>query len=276
MNKLLYILLALSLTSCFRDRIELDLNEENQKIVITSWITDLEEPQFVTVGKTVNYLGPVSQSFVSAAIVKLSNSTDEYFLEEGTEGRYYLPSDWTAALGETYTLSVIVGEEEFVASHIMRPCPEIEDYNTLIYEEDDFGEEETMDSVNIYGTIFSFQETPGDDDAYYAVDYLKGTMAGDSMRNGGFANDDFADGEYFAEIELSEYDRLFAVGDTAILELFSIGDETANYLADIESEIYRGLPFDPPPANVRTNFTGGAIGYFIISGAKQVEIIVEE
>ncbi len=276
MKNILYILLALSVSSCFKERIELDLNQENQKIVITSWITDLDEPQFVTVGKTVNYLGSEGKEFVSGAIVKLTNSTDVYFLEEEEEGKYFLPSNWIAILGDTYTLSVAVEEVEYVASHLMRPCPVIEEAGFLIYERNPWEEEEeTMDSIYVYGTTFGFQETAGGDDAYYAIDFLKGTMAGDSMRNGGFANDDFVDEEYFADIELSEFDRLYALGDTAIVELYSIGDETANYLSDIESEVFRGSPFDPPPANVRTNFTGGAVGYFIASGAQQVEVVIE-
>ena len=276
MNKLFYIIILFSLTSCFKDRIEIDLNQENQKIVITAWITDLDEPQFVTVGKTVNYLGPVSQEFVSGATVKLSNSTDEFFLSEVEVGRYYLPGDWTAELGDTYTLNVLIDDKEYVASHLMRACPELKNVDFLEYDLDDVDEEEvTLDSFHIYGTTFDFQDVIGDDDAYYAIDYLKGTMAGDSMRNGAFANDDFVDGEYFGEIELSEYDRLYAEGDTAVVELFSIGDESANYLLDIESEIFRGGPFDAPPANVRTNFTGGAVGYFIISGAQVAEVIIE-
>lgn len=277
MKNLLFILIVLSLSSCFQDRIEIDLNEENQKLVITAWINDLDEPQFVTVAKTVNYLGPVSQALVSDAIVTLRNSFEEFSLVEGAKGKYYLPNDWTAILGEKYTLTVRVDDIDYEASHLMRACPVIQNANYLIYDFDELGEEEVnLDSIYVYGTIFDFQETLGEDDAYYAIDFLKGTMAGDSMRNGGFANDDFVDGEYFEGLQLSEFDRLYADGDTAIIELYSIGDETANFLFDIESEIFRGGPFDPPPANVRTNFTGGAVGYFIISGAQKVEIVIEK
>ncbi len=266
-----------SLSSCFMDRIEIDLNEENEKVVITAWITDLDEPQFVTVGKTVNYLGPISQEFVSDAIVILSNSTNEFILEEGTQGKYFLPHDWTGIYGETYTLKVEFENTTYTASHTMRSCPELLNVDYVEYDLDDFSDEDVniIDSFHVYGTTFDFQETPGEGDAYYAIDFLKGTMQGDSMRNGGFANDDFVDGEYFEGIELSEVNRFYAIGDTAVLEFYSIGEESANFLMDIESEIFRGSPFDPPPANVRTNFTGGAVGYFIISGAQSQEIIIK-
>lgn len=276
MNKLLYIAIILSLTSCFKDRIDIDLNEENQKVVITAWITDLDERQFVTVGKTVNYLGPISQEFVSGADVRLTTSSSEFILEESDSGKYYLSSDWTAEIGASYTLTVDVEGQLYSATHIMRACPELENVDYLEYDLEDFEDEEiVLDSSHVYGTTFSFQETQGEGDAYYAIDFLKGTTEGDSLFNGGFANDDFVDGEYFEEIELSEIDRLYEIGDTAVIRFFSIGDESAQFLVDIESEIFRGSPFDPPPANVRTNFTGGAVGYFIISGAQTQEIIIE-
>lgn len=267
----------LSLSSCFKDRIDLDLNEENQKIVITAWITDLQEPQFVTVGRSVNYLGPISQEFVSGATVTLTNDNGQYELSEGAQGKYFLPDNWSAELGEVYTLTVEVENVTYEASHKMRPCPALENVDYVEYDLDDFSDEEIniVDSFHVYGTTFDFQETPGEGDAYYAIDFLKGTMQGDSMRNGGFANDDFVDGEYFEGIELSEVDRFYELGDTAVLEFYSIGEESANFLMDIESEIFRGSPFDPPPANVRTNFTGGAVGYFIISGAQSQELIIK-
>lgn len=277
MKQLIFLVFMLSLTSCFQDRIEIDLNEGNQKIVITAWITDLEERQFVTVGKTVNYLGTVAQEYVAGAVVKLINSSSELILEEGNNGKYFLPNGWTAVLGDTYTLTVDFENNTYTASHKMRSCPQMENVNYVAYDLNDFTDEEVsiIDSFHIYGTIFDFQESPGEGDAYYAIDFLKGTMQGDSMRNGGFANDDFVDGEYFEGIELSEVDRFYELGDTAVLEFYSIGIETANFLIDIESEIFRGSPFDPPPANVRTNFTGGAVGYFIISGAQSREIIIK-
>jgi len=269
MSKYIIIFTTLLLTSCFKDRIEIDLNEENQKVVITAWITDLDEAQFVTVSRTVNYLGEPEQDFVSDAIVSLSVNDELYMLEEQESGRYYLGLDWMPRLSETYTLEVEVDGNVYSASHFMRPCPAIE------FPELEFVVEiEDGDTLRGFETVFGFQETPGEGDAYYAIDYLQGTTAGDSLRNAGFANDQFIDGEFFDDIRVGEDDRLYQSGQIAVIELYSLGEETANYLFDIESEIFRGGPFDPPPANVRTNFSGGALGYFIVSGAQQVELEV--
>jgi len=267
-NIFFILLILLSFSSCFTEQIELDLNEENPKVIIVAWITDLDEPQFVKVSRSTNYLGSVPTPPISDAVVELSNDNNSYILTEQENGSYYLPEDWTAELDMLYTLTVTIEGISHTAQHIMRSCPPMEEVTYQNYT--DF-----QDSLIGYETVFSFQETIGEGDAYYAIDYLKGTMAGDSLLNGGYADDEFIDGDYFDDVTISEEDRLFQIGDTAVIELYSIGRETINYLYDIENEIFRGGPFDPPPANVRTNFDNGALGYFIMSGGQQVEIVIE-
>lgn len=274
MKKLIFITvsLVLLLSSCFKERIDVNYNSENnKKVVIIAWLTDLDEAQYVSVGYTVSYLGEISEDPISNALVKISTTGEEYILDEQEKGKYHLPSDWKAMIGNEYHLQVEHDGKEYTASHLMRPCPNIDDPKfTPATDDNPFEEEVPKDK---YETVFGFQELIGEGDAYYAVDYLKGSIAGDSLVNGQFANDEFVDGEYFDDIYISDYERLFEIGDTAVIELYSIGIETSNYLVDIESEIFRGGPFDPPPANVRSNIQGGALGYFIAAGAKQVSII---
>ena len=271
MNRIIIFLSLIVLTSCFTERIELDLNEDNKTFVITGWVSNLDEPQYISLSQTVNYLGSVANDYVSGGQVTIDDGVETYMLEEGDEGRYYLPTNWQARIGNTYTLTVVQAGTEYKATHKMRPCPEIENLHYRVYVDDD---SEPSDTVE-YETLFDFQEIEGEGDAYYGIDYLKGSTAGDSLVNGSYTNDAFLDGEYFEEIILTEDDRLFLTGDTAVVEIYSIGEETANFLFDIESEIYRGGPFDPPPANIRSNITGGRVfGYFIVSDARRQEVVI--
>ncbi len=269
-NILIYFSAILFLSSCFQERIELDLNEGNSKIAIVAWINDLDEDQFITVRKSANYLGNEQQEKISNAICLLDDGSQTYTLIERQPGVYFLPEDWVPVYDQSYSLDVRIDDVTYSASSRMRSCPQIENPDFLQYTEGDY-----VDSMK-YLALFSFQETPGEGDAYYAINYLKGSTDGESLRNGGFANDDFVDGEYFEDIVVSEDEnRLFNPGDTVVFELFSIGLESNNYLMDIESEIFRGSPFDAPPANVRSNFNNGAVGYFIMSGGSQVEEVLE-
>ena len=266
MKYFILLIIACTATSCFKERIELNLNDDNTRIAIVAWITDLDEDQYITVSRTTNYLGEQTNDFVDNAIVTLTDGSQEYSMTIGNNGKYYLSDGWQPIIGANYTLNVTVDDQTYTASHLMRPCPSIVNTRSTLVEQD---------SIDLYGTVFDFQENMGDGDAYYAIDYLKGSAAGDSLINGSYADDEFVDSEYFEDIEISEEDRLFEIGDTAVIELYSIGQETFRFLTDIESEIFRGGPFDAPPANVRTNFSGNAVGYFIISGGQQVELIIQ-
>jgi len=259
------------LSGCFKERIDLDNNvAENKKVVINAWITPLDEPQFVDVSYTANYLGAFLPEKISNAIVSLSDQTETYMLSEGEKGKYYLPQNWSPKIDDEYQLKVEIEGKNYTASHVMRPCPNIENVFSDIIE----SENEEFDFI-AYENFISFQEIPGEGDAYYAIDYIKGTLIGDTITNGGFADDAFVDGEYFEDISVTNYDYPFAKGDTAVIEFYSIGLETSKFLQDIDGEIYRDSPFDPPPANVRTNISGGAVGYFIVSDARRVEMIVD-
>ncbi len=273
-KSILFIAIVCSLTSCFKERIDVNYNvDENKKIVISGWITSLEEPQFIQISKTVNYLGDAEIEMIGGAEVTLSDEENSYLLEGKEKGFYYLPDSWTPRIGDQYQLKVIIDGKEYSASHQMQPCPEIEALDYRIAELD--GEDEFLDSLHIYEAVFDFQDFVGEGNAYYGTDYLKGSLVRDSFIYGGFADDRFFDGQKFEEVILSGEDGYFQSGDTAIVEFHSIGVETSDYLQDIVNEIYRGGPFDAPPANVRTNIEGGAIGYFIVSDAKIREIVID-
>ena len=271
----LIIFLTLTLftfSSCFKERINPNYNTgENKKLVITGWINSLPEPQFINISRTVNYLGGLETDKVSGAAVILEDAIGSYTLEEKGPGTYYLPEDWVARVGDLYQLEVRHLGETYTSSHVMRPCPEIENPD---FQVPDFSGEEVEFEEDPFETVFGFQELPGEEDAYYGMDYVKGSYTGIDITKGGFADDAFVDGQYFDGVVLTD-ENYFVEGDTAVIEFHSIGLETANFLQDIELEIYRGSPFDPPPANVRTNITGGAIGYFVVSDARRAEVVIE-
>lgn len=263
--------LLLSLSSCFKERIDVDYNTgENKKVVVTAWITTIDEPQYVDLSYTGNYLGEFTADKISGATITLDDEVDVVNLVEGEAGKYFLPNDWTARVGNNYKLKVNIDGSEYTAEHQMRPCPDLLNvYSDQIPE--DYDEFET----EVYETFISFQEIQGEGDAYYAIDYEKGTLEGDSLFNGGFADDAFIDGLFFEDIEMTDYDRPHELGDTVYVELHSIGLETSKFLQDIQDELFRGSPFDAPPTNVRTNISGGAIGYFIVGDSRRAELVIQ-
>jgi len=265
----LLLLVVLMFSSCFKERIELELNEgSNKKIVITAWITDLDEPQTVLVNFSSDYFDSFGIDYIDDAEVSLTNDDEEFIMDYVGEGLYAMPTDWRGVEGDTYTLKVRFEGEEYSATNTMRKMSEVENIYSEISEE-----KLEEDSIVVYDLYFSFLDLPGEGDGYFGIDYLSGTSGGDTLVNGGFIDDEFIDGEFFEDISLTE--NSYNVGDTAILEVHSIGKDASRFLQDIISETFRDGLFDPAPVNVRSNFSNGAVGYFITSCSRKIEFVIE-
>ncbi|MGL1888837.1 MAG: DUF4249 domain-containing protein [Reichenbachiella sp.] len=274
-NLIITLVTVWTMTSCYYDRIDLDLNDESPKLAVEAWITDLDKPQYVALSRTINYLGEQKPDYVTDAVVILNDEVSDIELVHDVEGRYYLPVDWQPRYGSYYTLTISHGSEVYVARELMRVCPsienvfgELEDFDT-VFEENDFGED-------TYKLTFSFEDSVGLGDGYYFVDYLEGSFVGDSITNGTYEHDQYFDGDYVEDASVTSEEKPFFLGDEAVIEMHAIGKEATYFLSDVDNEIYGNGPFDSPPANVRTNISNGAVGYFIIGGAKSVQVLIEE
>ncbi|RJE74471.1 DUF4249 domain-containing protein [Reichenbachiella sp. MSK19-1] len=275
-NTIIALVLAWTMTSCFYDRIDLDLNAENPKLAVEAWITDLDEPQYIELSRTVNYLGEQEIDHVTDAIVTLNDEVEDIQLVQQEDGKYYLSDDWQPRLGNYYTLTILLDGETYTAREQMRVCPQIENPFAEIADFESIFDDETYDE-DTYRITFSFQDSLGLGDGYYLVDYLKGSLAGDSISNGDTTHDRFFDGEYQLDVSVTSSDRPFFLHDEAVLEIYSISKEATLFIYDLEAEAFGDVdPFAGPPANLRTNISNGAVGYFMIGGAHRVIVPVEE
>lgn len=270
-NLCFYIFILCSIVGCYQERIDLDLNDnENKLVVITGFVSTLDTFPTINVSYTVEYTGPLKSDPISNATVEMTDGQNTYVLEETTPGKYKSTTSWNPIIGAQYDLLVRIGQKEYTSSHKLYSCPAIE--NLQSKRIDNWEDED--DTTHVYEVFFDFQENPEKGDGYYGVSYTKGSPIGDTLFVGGFVNDDIGNGLYFEEVGITDYDHLHARGDTAIVEIYSIGTESVDYLDEIAAETFRGGPFDPPPANVSTNITGGAVGYFMVADARSSTFII--
>ena len=257
---------CLILSGCFKERVDLELNQgENVKLAVEAWISNLDERQSITLSLTADYLDEYKPNFVDDATVSISYDGQEINLTSQGLGVYAMPENWRAETGKNYTLDINYNGTEYTSTSFMRPMPKLENIRSVFYEE--------RDDVDYYDVFFSFQETEGEGDGYFAVDYLKEIPEWD-MTTGGFTNDQFGDGVYFTDVTVTNDG--YEIGDVVILETHSIGIEASDFLLDIINEVYREGLFDPPPVNIRSNISNGAVGYFITSGAERFETVIIE
>ncbi len=262
---ILFLSLSFLFAGCFKEEIELDLNQGgNVKMAVEAWITDLDEMQTITLSKTSDYFADFEQTGITDASVEISYDDSTIAFAHSENGVYEAPNNWRAEPNKEYTIKIDYDGQTYSASSFMDEMPDLENVYAEMFD--------VVNDTALYAILFSFAETPGEGNGYYGVDYRKGDPEW-SLTTGGFTNDDYFDGIYIEDASVSFED--YYLGETVVLETFSIGLESSNFLFDIQTEVYREGLFDPPPVNIRSNISNGALGYFIASGAKRVEVVIE-
>lgn len=269
-NNSIVLIVAICLTvlsGCFYERIDLDLNsQENKKVVIIGWLNDLDDSQSIRISYSQDYFDN-GREFIDDATATLSSDIETLELANIGNGEYVLPKEWKGIVGTEYTLSVEHQDEYYMAVSLLREMPILEEIRSEYYFDQ-------LDSIGYYQVFFGFQETPGEGDGYFAIDFVKGSNQKNIIRTGAWTDDEFADGTYYADITVTQ--NYHQLGDTVILETHSIGKKATEYFESITSEIFKDGLLDPAPVNVTDNFSNGAVGYFITSGKRTNEIIIGE
>lgn len=269
MRLIFLLLLIVVAIGCFSDPIDLELNKSNPKLSITAWITDESTDQFVVVSKSTEYTGSKDIDYVRDAKVYLRSGQDEYELSmRDDDGPYFLPADWQAQMDAVYQLEVIVDGQSYIASDTMRVCPEI--------VAPGFVERTTSeDSVSMYEVHFAFTDTQGHGDGYYLIDYKKSETLKNFVNRGVALQDEYFDAQLIDSVSVTDVDFRYAKGDTSIIQIFSIGKSAVEFIEQVNNEAFKGeSPFESIPVNVKTNFSNGAIGYFMIGAARSAEVII--
>lgn len=265
---------VLSIYSC-TERIELELNDDNnRRLVVDAWFTSINKQHEVRLTETTSYYAPEEAPKVSGAVVKITGpDVEETLIEE--EPGVYRTSSIAGTIGNTYTLTIEHDGETYEASGFMRDCAPI-DAVMVEFEE---AEGDVFDFDGWYVVHIDTQELPGLGDDYMWLTYINGEPLRDTLSEIVFVTDQFYDGLYIeeADIEYLESPGEASAGDVVRIEQLNIGRAGFEVLNGIMNETqWNGGLFDAPPANVATNISGGALGFFGVAGAQDIAFTIPE
>ena len=249
--------LVFFLQSC-TERIDIQLDTEYQKFAVEGYITP--EYQFVKLEKTGGYFSQEAPPPVENATVTVSVGDDIFQFNEVTyqPGVYIpefpLPTD----VGTQYKLIIDLAEAinektHFESETTMPRLDAIVDSIRVIYR----GDFESW-VIKLYA-----YEPPGPD--YYMFSAMKnGEPLTDTLQRLGISDDKLVDGMYLPGIYvLFLYKDEIEIGDTVTLFTSGISEDYFRFLDEAQQELHPNVPFfSGPPANVRSNISNGALGYF--------------
>ena len=275
---LLLMILSISSWSC-TEKINIELDNTYTRLVVWGEITTDTTIHTVRLTRTADYFFNQPVLGVSDAFVTINDGENTITLFENAqiEGTYQTPSDYYGIPGKTYTLNIsgvdIDGDgtsENYSASSKLRNVNPVDSIQ-LVYNE-------MWEAWEV--KVFAW-DSP-DKDWYLFKVYRNNVLVSDTLTEWFAQTDDLFNGNYTngitSQFLQDEYeDERPEVGDTVTFEINGITEEFYNFVIGMQMEIMFSAPlFSGPPANVSTNLTNEALGFFAVYSAERASAIVTE
>jgi len=241
-------------------------SNSSRELVVEGSITTDTMPHMVRLSYTGDYFSNAEIDMVSGAEVTISNGDTTFVLLEASEGEYFTDSMIYGETGKTYVLNISLPDgKQFTATDEMHPCA---DFDSIRQSDNN---NTYLDGYG-YDVVFYGQEPEPLGDNYLYLVYLDNVLYSDTISEILFANDEFVNGNYIGEYKLYRIREADVpeAGVNVTLEMHSISRPYYDFLMALMLEtIWKGSPWDGPPASVTGNVSGGAKGFFRASAVKR-------
>jgi hypothetical protein len=265
MKKYFLILCSVLLFAACREERVLDFIEDLEPaIVVEGRITNAREKHFIRLTRSTGYYNVTQGERISGADVSI-NGID---LIEDSAGVYSTPINFIANPGNTYILNIEFEGKKYTASGFMPPLPDL-DSITITRNRDvpDFV------PVIVYDVNAFFIEDGNRKDRYVFDLYLNGELTTREFSRKTFFEDDFLipGPVSFAAVFFSDQDIPFEDSIEVVLEMRSLNRENYKFYLDFlnQTDNANNPFFAPPPANISTNLSVGAAGFFEVSAVSR-------
>ena len=270
LQKVKYIIRAvfgILLISACTERIDIPLDTSFTRLVVEGGITTDTMSHTIRLARTAAYFNASPPQAVSGAEVIISDSLNQYHLTEdpGRAGYYETDPGVFGLPGHKYTLHIgnvdINNDgkfEEFTASSLLQPLRHPDsikvEYINRFYQ-------------NVWDIKFYGQDPPDQKNFYMFKVKRNGRLITDTLRKVGVSADVYYNGVYIkgepvALLREGRANEKLNSGDTVTLETFSITEGYYNFILDVYMESSGSDPFGGQPANISTNLSNKAVGYF--------------
>lgn len=241
-------------------------NSDKRLVVEGSITTDTMAHQ-VILSYSGDFFNTTEQEMATGAEVNITNGVDTFYLNENPAGSgiYLTEPDVYGETDKTYMLNVKLADgKAYSASDYLNPCAYVDsisqsyNYNSLMYG---YG----------YDVMFYAQEPEPANDCYMFLIYLDDVLYSDTITQVSFVDDEYVNGNYISNMavyHILEEDISDSVYVT--LELYSTSREFYDFMYALMLEtVWKGSPWDGPPANIPTNISNEGLGYFRASDVKR-------
>lgn len=267
---------SLSLAGC-EETIELELDQTEPKVVIDAQVSDLADRNYVKISRSVDFYNTGKTPRVTNATVMVEDNAGNLYpfvhyqgQSEDSVGMYFPETPFAGVIGRVYKLTVEVDGETFSAQDTLyRIVP----FEKLEYRVDEDEREDPEDAGRFYEVLL-FVKEPQETEDYYLFKFYRNGVLEYATETDIYFSDDKLLAENIDGIPAPIY---YANADVARVEAYSLTRDAFIYYRDLQKLLTSdGGLFGTPPANPRSNLSGGAIGFFQVSAIQSGEITVTE
>ena len=271
----IFILFIYFLISSCSEIIDMDLNDaENNRLVVEGTITTEQKTHWIKLSRTSDYF--VNQPTNGELGAQVSISTDDttfYYTDPDNDGIYETDKELSAKTGKTYTLNIQLSNgEQYSAESYLKPIHPM-DSITYDYAKSDIPVEE-----GYFYLINVFVQEPEPIGDYYLWEvFIDGKLESDTLRKKAFVSDEFVNGSYIADWPVYQIEESKITNDTTIIKLQMLSISKAEYefkIAVLLETDFSGAGFNGPPANIPTNISNGAVGFFGASAVTEDSLLI--
>ncbi len=245
---------SIMISSCTQV-MEVDLPDEEDRIVIEGLVTTQTKPFKVRVTKTVGLGNGADYPSINNALVIISdNAGNRDTLDLVSSGVYETSTAKTGVVGRTYHLTVKIDGTTYSAKDKIRDVPPIDSlYAFYLTAGSGFGI--TKDG---YYVFYNSTDPPNQKNYYRYKVYRNGkpVLGANSIA---VFDDRFLSPVIIGARLPGKYNSF----DKAKVEMYSLSEEGYNFYVGLATQLQNdGGFFSTPPANAPTNLSNGALGFF--------------
>ena len=270
-----YIFIAAALLQACEEPMDVTFNETGtKKIVVEGSITTDTLSHLIILSWSSDFFSSDSQQMVRNADLRITDGEKSFKLNETMPGVYLTEPSVYGEIYKTYTLRIKLEDgREYSASDRINSLPEVDSVtvrDTILYQGPDKG------NVSGYAIMYFGPEKPSPGDFYFWNLFINDTIFNKYYWNSTFTDDKFVNGSYIHDFMVYFIQNSDLMKDTnsLVLETLSISKNYYNFLMDSNQEtVWRGSPWDAPPANINSNIENGA-GFFKATAVKRNKIVL--
>ncbi len=253
--------LFLALTSCIETVDIASIGDTTPKIAVEGMITNEAKPHIVRLRFSRLAVSGASANSVTGARVSISDGENTFLLQEIADGVYATEPTVKGEVGKTYTLTIEYNGSTFTASDVMpAPVEFDEGDNVFVFDKYFFGSPSRGFTIS-YPLVTYGAEKP--------VKTELTVLPVSPNANGGRSSYYYFPGiDSEGLIPTTATPLEFAFGDTIQQKKIAISDDHYRFVRAVllETKYYGGV-LSSVPANVQTNVSNGAVGFFAASSA---------